>query len=54
MKPTLMEDEKQREAHFRKLGDSRLSWFQRGLRKPLCLAELGRPLPSVGPPVVQI
>lgn len=34
---------------FRKLARSCLSWFQRGLRKLLRLAEIGRPLPSFGP-----
>lgn len=34
---------------FRKLARSCLSWFQRGLRKLLRLAELGRPLPCFVP-----
>lgn len=38
---------------FRKLARSCLSWFQRGLRKLLRLAELGRPLPRFGPPLAQ-
>jgi hypothetical protein len=37
---------------FRKLARSCLSWFQRGLRKLLRLAESGRPLPSFGPPPI--
>lgn len=37
---------------FRKLARSCLSWFQRGLRKLLRLAELGRPLPRFGPTAV--
>lgn len=37
---------------FRRLARSCLSWFQRGLRQLLRLAELGRALPSFGPPVV--
>ena len=34
---------------FRKLVRSCISWFQRGLRKLLRLAALGRPLPRFGP-----
>jgi hypothetical protein len=34
---------------FRKLARSCLSWFQRGLRKLLRFAELGRPLPCFAP-----
>jgi hypothetical protein len=39
---------------FRKLARSCLSWFQRGLRKLLRLAELGHPLPCFGPPVARV